>query len=124
MLNSPQWLAAPECPTRGLPSWSACWDDLCVLDSSHRESHWLPPASHAWTRAMTLTARVGDDAVTVGATSGRDGFLDGASPWRHMAWRRNQVNRPGLEWLASTGRLHAYESQQERRLLQALDFDG
>ncbi|MFJ5561643.1 hypothetical protein ACIQCD_30540 [Streptomyces sp. NPDC093250] len=33
-----------------------------------------------------------------------------------------QVHRPGLEFMVSTGRLHGFESLEERRLLLALDF--
>ncbi len=111
-------------PGLSLPSATAAWDDLVTLDSTAREREFLPPQTAASVRAMTVTTRQGDQAVTVGATDRGDGLFDSADPWRHMSWRTTQRNRPGLEYLVSTGRHHAYESQQERRLLQILDFDG
>lgn len=116
----------PRVRTPGLPlaSASAGWDDLVTLDSTAREREFLPPQTTASVRAMTVTTRQGDQAVTVGATDRMDGLFASADPWRHMAWRTAQRNRPGLEYLVSTGRHHAYESQHERRLLQILDFDG
>jgi len=111
-------------PGLSLPSAMAAWDDLVTLDSTAREREFLPPQTTASVRAMTMTTRQGDEAVTVGATDRGDGLFDSADPWRHMSWRTAQRNRPGLEYLVSTGRHHAYESQQERRLLQILDFDG
>lgn len=111
-------------PGLSLPSSTAAWDDLVTLDSTARNREFLPPQTTASVRAMTMTTRQGDQAVTVGATDRGDGLFDSADPWRHMSWRTTQRNRPGLEYLVSTGRHHAYESQQERRLLQILDFDG
>lgn len=107
-----------------LPSAAATWEDLVLLDSTSRDRAYLPPETVAAVRAMTVTTRQGDDAVTVGATDRDSGLFDTADPWRHMAWRTAQRNRPGLEYLVSTGRHHAYESQWERRLLQIVDFDG
>jgi hypothetical protein len=107
-----------------MPSASARWDDLCVLDTSFRERDHLPPETAATTRAMTVTTRQGLMAVTVSAADRDDTAFASSAPWRHMSWRTGQRNRPGLEYLVSTGRHHAYESQQERRLLQILDFDG
>jgi len=111
-------------PDLFLPSATAAWDDLVMLDSTAREREFLPPQTTASVRAMTVTTRQGDRAVTVGVTVRGDELFDSADPWRHMSWRTGQRNRPGLEYLVSTGRHHAYESQQERRLLQILDFDG
>lgn len=107
-----------------LQSAAATWEDLVVLDGTVRAGEYLPPQTAARVRAMTVTTRQGDSAVTSGATDRGDGLFDTANPWRQMAWRTGQRNRPGLEFLVSTGRMHGYESQQERRLLQALDFDG
>ena len=115
--------SAPARPA-AMPSALTTWEHLVVLDTTSRERDRLPPQTAATVRAMTMTTRQGDRAVTVSATDRGDGLFDTADPWRHMAWRTGQRNRPGLEYLVSTGRHHAYESQQERRLLQALDFDG
>jgi hypothetical protein len=107
-----------------LPSATSTWEDLVVLDETVRQRDYLPPQTAAALTAMTVTTRQGKDAVTVSATARGDALFDTADPWRHMTWRTGQRNRPGLEYLVSTGRHHAYESQQERRLLQALDWDG
>ncbi|MGI8311742.1 TnsA-like heteromeric transposase endonuclease subunit [Saccharopolyspora hattusasensis] len=45
-------------------------------------------------------------------------------PVRRFSWRSRQRHRPGLQFLVSTGRLHGFESLEERSLLLALDFVG
>jgi hypothetical protein len=107
-----------------LPSATATWEDLVVLDGTVRARDYPPPQTAAAVRPVTVTTRQGDRAVTVSATARGDGLFHSADPWWHMAWRTGQRKRPGGEWLVSTGRHHAYESQQERRPLQALAFDG
>jgi hypothetical protein len=48
----------------------------------------------------------------------------GCQPVRRFSWRRGQRHRPGLQFMVSTGRLHGFESLEERALLLALDFAG
>jgi hypothetical protein len=50
----------------------------------------------------------------------------GCVPVRRFTWRQRQRqrHRPGLQFMVSTGRLHGFESLQERSLLPALDFLG
>ena len=43
---------------------------------------------------------------------------------RRFTWRQRQRHRPGLQFMVSTGRLHGFESLEERSLLLALDFTG
>ncbi|MFJ9844092.1 hypothetical protein ACIRYZ_27260 [Kitasatospora sp. NPDC101155] len=43
-------------------------------------------------------------------------------PVRKFTWRARQGHRPGLQFVVSTGRHHAFESLEEQRLLLALDF--
>ena len=50
--------------------------------------------------------------------------LNGCKPVRRFAWRRRQRHRPGPQFMVSTGRLHGFESLEERSLLLALDFTG
>jgi len=107
-----------------LPSDSAAWHDVCFLDQSHRERSLLPPDTRAWTRALTIEVDRRGTSVLGSAVSAGDLMFNGATPVRDMSWRMTQKHRPGLEWLASTGRQHGFESLQERRLLVALDFDG
>jgi hypothetical protein len=48
----------------------------------------------------------------------------GCEPVRRFSWGRRQRHRPGLQFMVSTGRLHGFESLEERSLLLALDFTG
>jgi hypothetical protein len=48
----------------------------------------------------------------------------GCKPVRRFSWWRRQHHRPGLQSVMSTGRLHGFESLEERSLLLALDFTG
>jgi len=48
----------------------------------------------------------------------------GCKPVRRFSWRQRQRHRPGLQFMVSTGRLHGFESLEERSLLLALDFTG
>jgi hypothetical protein len=48
----------------------------------------------------------------------------GCEPVRPFSWRQRQRHRPELQFLVSTGRLHGFESLEERSLLLALDFTG
>ncbi len=50
--------------------------------------------------------------------------MAGCVPVRPFTWRRRQRHRPGLQFMVSTGRLHGFESLEERSLLLALDFTG
>ncbi|MFE1734485.1 hypothetical protein [Streptomyces bacillaris] len=45
-----------------------------------------------------------------------------SKPVRGFTWRTKQRHRPGLEFLVSTGRMHGFESLEERAALLALDF--
>ncbi|MFE7815012.1 TnsA-like heteromeric transposase endonuclease subunit [Streptomyces sp. NPDC057433] len=45
-----------------------------------------------------------------------------SKPVRGFIWRTKQRHRPGLEFLVSTGRMHGFESLEERAALLALDF--
>ena len=77
-----------------------------------------------WPQRWTVTWQVagGDVACAV-----RDlGSVSAAEfePVRRFSWRRRQRHRPGLQFMVSTGRLHGFESLEERSLLLALDFTG
>ena len=50
--------------------------------------------------------------------------MAGCEPVRRFTWRQRQRHRPGLQFMVSTGRLHGFESLEERSLLLALDFTG
>lgn len=77
-----------------------------------------------WPREWTAAPRVsgGDVACTVRDLPSVP--LAGCEPARRSGWRTRQRHRPGLEFMVSTGRLHGFESLEERNLLLVLDFTG
>ncbi|MGW6727315.1 hypothetical protein ACWF9G_15555 [Nocardia sp. NPDC055029] len=50
--------------------------------------------------------------------------VEGSQPVRRFGWRARHKDRPGLQFLVSTGRHHGFDSLDEQRLLLALDFAG
>ncbi|MFJ9032053.1 hypothetical protein ACIRQP_26725 [Streptomyces sp. NPDC102274] len=77
-----------------------------------------------WQGRWSVTWRAGGGEVSSPLDRVLRGALAGLEPMRGFTWRRAQRHRPGLPFLASTGRLHASESLEEARLLLALDFDA
>jgi len=77
-----------------------------------------------WTRRWTATWQVsGGDEVSLVRDLG-PAPVAGCEPVRRFSWGRRQRHRPGLQFMVSTGRLHGFESLEERSLLLALDFTG
>jgi hypothetical protein len=77
-----------------------------------------------WTRQWTATWQVlGGDTVSPVRDLGPVPVA-GCEPVRRFSWRRRQRHRPGLQFMVSTGRVHGFESLEERSLLLALDFAG
>lgn len=107
-----------------LSSAHARWTDLVQIDASHRDGEFLPADTPNWTRSMTVRTRRGGQKVVSAGTAREDDFFLAVAPWRDFRWRTAQTNRPGLQYMVSTGRMNGFESVQERRLLDALDFDG
>ena len=77
-----------------------------------------------WTRQWTSTWRTGGGEVACAVRDLGAVLVAGCRPVRRFSWRQRQRHRPGLEFLVSTGRLHGFESLEERSLLLALDFAG
>jgi hypothetical protein len=77
-----------------------------------------------WTRRWTATWRTPDADVACTVRDLGTVPLAGCVPVRRFTWRRRQRHRPGLQFMVSTGRLHGFESLEERSLLLALDFTG
>ena len=77
-----------------------------------------------WAGLWTVRRRtaLGDVACVVGDL-GEAGFA-GCRPVRRFSWRTGQRQRPGVQFMVSTGRHHGFESMAEQRLLLALDFAG
>jgi hypothetical protein len=77
-----------------------------------------------WTRRWTATWQVpGGDGVSLVRDLG-SAPVAGCEPVRRFSWGRRQRHRPGLQFMVSTGRVHGFESLEERALLLALDFTG
>ena len=68
-----------------------------------------------WPRRWTATWRSAGGEVA--CTAGDLGSVPvaGCEPVRRFSWRRRQRHRPGLQFMVSTGRLHGFESLEERR---------
>ena len=75
-----------------------------------------------WSRRWTGTWRTSDGEVACAARDLGEIPVAGCVPVRRFTWR--QRHRPGLQFMVSTGRLHGFESLEERSLLLALDFTG
>ncbi|WP_432068901.1 TnsA-like heteromeric transposase endonuclease subunit [Streptomyces sp. C10-9-1] len=75
-----------------------------------------------WTRRWSGTWLVGGGKVAWPLRDLPSVPLMATRPVRAFTWRSKQEHRPGLEFMVSTGRLHGFESLEERRLLLALDF--
>lgn len=77
-----------------------------------------------WPGRWAGTWRTADGEVTCAARDLGDVPVAGCVPVRRFTWRRRQRHRPGLQFMVSTGRLHGFESLEERSLLLVLDFTG
>jgi hypothetical protein len=77
-----------------------------------------------WPRQWTATWRISGGDVVSAVRDLESVPVGGCEPVRRFSWRRRQRHRPGLQFMVSTGRLHGFESLEERSLLLALDFTG
>jgi hypothetical protein len=77
-----------------------------------------------WPRRWTATWRASGGDVACAVRDLGSVPVAGCEPVRRFSWRRRQRHRPGLQFMVSTGRLHGFESLEERSLLLALDFTG
>jgi hypothetical protein len=77
-----------------------------------------------WARRWTATWQASGGDVTCAVRDLGSVPAAACEPVRRFSWRRRQRHRPGLQFLVSTGRLHGFESLEERSLLLALDFSG
>jgi len=109
-----------------VPVRSDCWEldslfDAFAPGAAERAVLDLGPGwDLRWTAGWRASGRTEERA----ARELEPGTLEGYEPVRRFSWRQRQRHRPGLEFLVSTGRLHGFESLEERSLLVALDFAG
>jgi hypothetical protein len=88
---------------------------------AQRSSLGLEPG---WPRRWTAAWRTADGDLACAVRDLGEVPVAGCVPVRPFTWRRRQRHRPGLQFMVSTGRLHGFESLEERSLLLALDFTG
>lgn len=97
------------------------WQDLCTrVDASMART--ALDLSGGWARRWTARWKFGRTPVVCAVKDLPTVPAGGSVPVRRFSWRTGQKNRPGLEFLVSTGRHHGFESLAERDLLLALDF--
>ncbi len=77
-----------------------------------------------WPCRWTASWRTADGDLACAVRDLAEVSMAGLVPVRPFSWRRRQRHRPGLQFMVSTGRLHGFESLEERALLLALDFTG
>lgn len=106
------------------PSDIAGWDDLCLLDQSHRTPEYAPELPDGWHGRWALDVTTAGDVDRVPVHRVRAAMFDDAQPCRRFSWRTSQRHRPGLMYMQSLRRHVGFESLQEQRFLLALDFDG
>ncbi|MEV7770125.1 TnsA-like heteromeric transposase endonuclease subunit [Kitasatospora sp. NPDC086791] len=75
-----------------------------------------------WTRRWTASWQLNSSQVVWPVRDLASVPVLDSQPVRRFTWRARQLHRPGLEFMVSTGRLHGFESLEERDLLRALDF--
>jgi hypothetical protein len=75
-----------------------------------------------WSGRWSATWRLFGSPVTCAVRDLASMPRAGCRPVRRFSWQAGQRHRPGLQYLASTGRHHGFESVAEQRLLLALDF--
>lgn len=93
-------------------------DSPYVVSSHDREALGLADGwAGRWSAVWKVTGR--EVACSVRDLTGPPAD---SAPVRAFTWRAGQRHRPGLGAMASTGRLHGFESLEEQRLLLALDF--
>jgi hypothetical protein len=77
-----------------------------------------------WTRRWVTRWKAGKSVVSSPVREMTGVCLPECRPVRRFTWSTGQRHRPGLAMVASTGRLHGFESIAEQRLLLVLDFLG
>jgi hypothetical protein len=80
--------------------------------------------SSGWVKRWSAVWQVDDDEIIFPVRDLASAPLAMCEPVRNFRWHAKQRHRPGLQFMVSTGRHHAFESLEEQRLLLALDFCG
>ncbi len=99
-------------------------DELFLAYGTGEAEHARLELGPEWPQRWTATWRVPGGDVASAVRDLGPVPAAGCEPVRRFSWRRRQRHRPGLQFMVSTGRLHGFESLEERSLLLALDFTG
>ncbi|MBB5935706.1 TnsA-like heteromeric transposase endonuclease subunit [Streptomyces zagrosensis] len=114
-------------PVEAEPVWShdCTLDDLVVPYALAPEATARLETGRGWTRRWTTAWKASQAKVVCPVQNLADFPALASAPVRGFTWRAAQRHRPGLKLVLVTGRMHGFESLEERRLLLALDFtDG
>lgn len=113
-------------PKAASPLWSVhCeWTDLTVPCFENFSASRMLRLNDGWTRRWTMKWKTDGGWVTCPVSGAREVPMAACRPVRRFSWRTGQRNRPGLQYMDSTGRHHGFESIEEQTLLLALDFAG
>lgn len=106
------------------PLWShRCgWHELAETSTNFDQPRGELDLEPDWPRRWTATWKHAGAEVTGVVHDLASMPVTGCEPVRGFSWRRGQRHRPGLQFLVSTNRMHAFESLTEGRALLALDF--
>ncbi len=94
---------------------------ISTFDPS-RDHHARLVLGEGWTRQWVTTWQLDGGQVVWPVRELKSVPVLESRPVRGFTWRARQLHRPGLEFMISTGRMHGFESLEERGLLRALDF--
>ena len=97
---------------------------LCTPWDGFDEARGSLALTDGWTGRWRAQWRASGAAVVCAVRDLASVPMSRCEPVRRFSWCRGQRHRPGLQFMASTGRHHGFESIAEQRLLLALDFAG
>jgi hypothetical protein len=105
-----------------VPSDTCSWDALCIPYVEDPASRAVLDLGDGWSRAWSAEWRINGAELVCSVRDLASVPVSRAAPVRHFSFATRQRHRPGLEYVASTGAMHGFESMEEQRVLLALDF--
>lgn len=106
------------------------WSASCTVDELFLPLGLVPEdgsgldLAEGWDRRWSVTWSVEGAELSCPVSAIASVPVRRAEPVRHFSWHPRQRHRPGLETMVTTGRLHGFESLEERKFLRAVDFAG
>ena len=105
-----------------VPSDMCSWDALCLPYVEDPASRAALDLGEGWSRAWSAEWRINGTELACPVGDLASVPVSQAAPVRHFSFATRQRHRPGLEYVASTGTMHGFESIEEQKVLLALDF--